>query len=657
MRKGEHVSTRRVAPQIRKEPRARRIPLSEPKCDTPEHACEPAFVDPSRSHVQHCLVQCFSRFGHIDAVDVEEDQRGTDCSSPPLRYLPSDRVRGASSMKRTRLVTAIAAVLALACGNDGDENRASHESTEVSQPDANGALPGEGGIQSGTLIELRDGRIQGDADRGTRRFRGIRYARAPEGDLRWKPPEPVEPWNEVIPALEYGSPCAQPSWIQGPESLTEDCLFLNVWTPDPAPASLRPVMVWLPGGGNQNGAASDKSPLVANEYIYDGRDLAVSGNAIVVTINYRVGVFGFFAHPNLTAEGSNPGNQGLLDQQAALRWVRDNIRAFGGDPENVTLFGESAGSQDTCLQVVSPGSRGLFHRAISQSGGCVTYRKTKDVAETQATAFEQGVGCDGADDPLACLRGKTVEELLIPAPIDGVADGGVDAPGGAQFNGGTPRWDFNPVVAGTVIPDQPRASIDADDFAKVPYILGANFEEGALFLLSATPVTTEAEYMSALERLFAGRAADVAAVYPSSSFATPQDALVRVWGDYRLLCSTYNSALRFAEHGAEVYTYGFARSIPGLEAIGPTHGTEMPYVFGTLPNPTAEDATLSDTMQGYWTRFAEFGNPNGESALEWPRFDAASDRSIRFDVVIEVLIGFRRQECDFWATVYDAQLP
>jgi para-nitrobenzyl esterase len=511
--------------------------------------------------------------------------------------------------------------------------------------------------QSGTLIDIRDGKVQGDTDGNTRRFRGIPFAKPPLGALRWKPPQPVEPWTDVRDVLDYGSQCAQPRWIQGEEVVNEDCLYLNVWTPGSAPGASLPVMVWLPGGGNQNGGASDTSVLSGGALIYDGRDLSESGNVVVVTINYRVGAFGFFSHPGLTAEGSNSGNQGLLDQRAALAWVRDNIAAFGGDPKNVTLFGESAGAQDTCLQVVSPGTKGLFHRAMSQSGGCTTRRKTKEEAERQVTAFAEAVGCGSTTEQLACLRDVSTKGLLLEAPVDGLPEGGAP-PGGSQFSGGVARWDFNPVVDGTVIPDQPRALVERGEFAKVPYVLGSNFEEGKLFLLTATPVSGVAEYTAALDRLFGSAGASVAAAYPPSAFPTPQDALVRIWGDFRLGCSTYDSARRFAKQGSTVYMFHFSRGIPGLEALlGATHGVEMPYVFGTLSNPPSEDASLSDDMQGYWTRFAKAGDPNGGSALQWPKFDETGDESMGFDVPTATLVGFRRTECDFWATIYDAAFP
>jgi para-nitrobenzyl esterase len=524
-----------------------------------------------------------------------------------------------------------------------------------SHHEGDAASDGAASLLPGAVVKSSLGRIQGYKDGSTQRFLGIRYAKPPVGERRWKPPEPMAAWTDVLDARDYGNACAQPSWIQGPESLTEDCLFLNVWTPDVSPGKPLPVMVWLPGGGNQNGAASDGSPLTKNELVYAGRNLATTGNVVVVTLNYRLGALGFFSHPALSAEDSNSGNQGLMDQRAALEWVRDNIAAFGGDPERVTLFGESAGSQDTCLHMVSPPSRGLFHGAISESGGCTGFRKTKATAEAQAAVFAAAIGCDDEADQLACLRGKSVQELIAKAPVDGIPDGGVDAPGGSQFSGGKARWDFNPVVDGTVIPEQPRDLVDAGKFAKVPYILGANFEEGRLFLLGAKPVETEAEYVAALGRLFGADGAAVAATYPVSDFADPMAALVRVWGDYRLGCSTYTSARRFAAQGITVRTYIFERVIPGLEALAATHGVELPYVFGTLPAPTKDDSTLTATLQSYWSRFATTGDPNGGGALDWPAFTAEDQQTMRLDVTTKVVTDFRKTECDFWQTIYDSQ--
>jgi para-nitrobenzyl esterase len=505
-------------------------------------------------------------------------------------------------------------------------------------PQAGAAAAGTGGtaaptptegIQTGTLIEIDDGMLRGAADRGARHFLGIPFAAPPTGDLRWAPPAPVPPWDGERDATAFGAACAQTSWAQGPGSNEEDCLFLNVWTPEPAPTEPLPVMVWLPGGGNQNGSAADLSPLTLGTAIYDGTDLATSSNVVVVTINYRLAAFGFFSHAALRDEGSPSGNQGLQDQQAALRWVQDNILAFGGDANNVTLFGESAGSQDTCLQVVSPGAAGLFHRAISQSGGCTTNKTTRDDAEANGAAFAEALGCGDAADPLACLRALPVADVLAAA------------------------GDFDPVVDGEVIPDQPRTLIDSGSFAKVPYLLGANFEEGILFLLTSTPVQDEEQYLARLEEQYGERGADVAAMYPVSDFPTPQAALIRVRTDASMVCATHDVARRVAAQGVPTYLYNFSRSIPGLEFLGPTHGVEMPYVFGTLVSPGEVDMALSERMQAYWGRFALTGDPNGDGAVEWPQLDEATKPVLTFDADDMLEPGFRRDECDFWTSFYE----
>jgi para-nitrobenzyl esterase len=375
-------------------------------------------------------------------------------------------------------------------------------------------------------------------------------------------------------------------------------------------------------------------------HFYDAHELAGERNVVVVTINYRLNAFGFFAHPALAGEDATypyAGNQGLLDQRAALEWVQANIKAFGGNPKKVLIFGESAGSEDVCLHVASPESRPLFHRAISESGGCTTKQSTAARGAASAEAFAATLGCGAAADQLACLR-----QVPVSTIVDNLAQG-----------------TFDPVVDGGFLPDQPRALYDSGNYAKVPYILGSNSDEGTLFFLGATPVTTEAEYLAALQARYGALAAQVAAVYPAADFPTPQDALVRAFGDSILVCSTYDTARRAAAGGSHAYLYNFARKIPisALQqlGLGAFHGSEIVYVFGSITPPTPVDDTIGQTIRGYWSRLARSGNPNGNGALKWPRYKNATDRRINFDAETSVLTGFRRTECDFWFGVYDAQ--
>ena len=496
-------------------------------------------------------------------------------------------------------------------------------------------------IQKGSLIHLADGDVQGHEKGGTREFLGIPYVAPPIGERRWRPPAPPVPWQGVLEASAFRSACAQLPSLQSGASDSEDCLYLNVWTPDPAPSKPRPVLVWFHGGANLTGSASDVVPFPdIPGYIYDGHVLVEEHDVVVVTINYRLGVLGFFGHPALASEDAGypfAGNQGLLDQRAALHWVRANIAAFGGNPKKVTIFGESAGSVDVCHQIVSPGSRKLFHRAISESGGCTTRQRTATEGAATAATFAAMVGCAGTADELACLRQVSPSTLLAS-------------------QGDLP---FGPLVDRGFLPDQPRTLFDDGKFARVPYILGSNTDEGTILFITTPPIATEAEYLAELQTRYGSRAAQVAALYPASSFPTPQDALERVVGDAGLVCGTYDTARRAAAGGARTYLYNFARElpIPILQALGlrAFHGVEMAYVFGIITPPTADDAELGTTVRAYWTKFARTGNPNHRGAVKWPRFKDATDRRFSIDLAPSVVPGFRRAECELWWSIYDAQ--
>jgi len=517
-------------------------------------------------------------------------------------------------------------------------------------------------IQEGVEITLSDGMVAGEVDGMTRRFLGIPYAAPPTGARRWLPPESPQPWDTPLDATEFSAACPQLGSTTSPESSeNEDCLYLNVWTPDPAPSGPLPVMIWFHGGSNVTGSTGDDIPFVdPRTLFYNGRGLVEEANVVVVTANYRLGVMGFFAHEALSAESADgvSGNQGLLDQRMVMQWVADNIAAFGGDPDNITIFGESAGAFDVCFHMVSPGSQGLFDRALGESGACTTALPSRSEAEAEANVFTEAMGCADAADVAACLRAVPVADLLTEAPVDGAID---DPPGGEFYSGGTSRWEFQPVVDGVVIPDQPRALFDSGDIADVPYLLGSNADEGTLFHVLQREVTTESEYLAALERRLGPTvAAQVAEVYPVSDFDTPQDALERVTGDAGLVCPVRDTAKRAAAAGLDVFLYNFNRPIPvpALQALGlgATHGAEIAYVFGSVgPDLVgAEDLALSATMRRYWGRFAAAGDPNGGSDLAWPMFSADSDIRLNFDVTLDTRENFRSDVCTFWESFYDS---
>ena len=502
-------------------------------------------------------------------------------------------------------------------------------------------------IQSGTLIHLSDGDVQGQVNEATREFLGIPFAAPPVGPLRWRPPNPNQPWTGTLDATHYSSPCAQLPALTGTPSESEDCLYLNVWTPDPAPTEPKPVMIWIHGGSNVSGSTGDGVPFPGYEgvHLYDGHTLAGTRDVVVVTTNYRLGVFGFFGDSLLAGEDPAypyAGNQGLLDQRAAMQWVQNNIAAFGGDPNNVTIFGESAGSFDVCAHVASPMSAGLFHRAISESGGCTVGVRTADEAAAAAAAISTSVGCNTAADELACLRALPVTDLLNAAAP------GPDGSGG----------DLAISVDGKFLPEHPRALFTSGNFSHVPYILGSNLNEGTLFFMGA-PQITEEEYTAELFSRYGSDAPAIEAMYPARAFGTPLNALIRVMGDSTLVCSTYDAASRISEaKKTKVYAYVFARVPPlsfiDLLKLGAFHGLEIAYVFGSTTPPSPTDADLATAMQGYWSSLATKGKPKVKGSKGWGRFKTKSWKMIAFGDEIAKEKGYKQAECAFWRGLYDA---
>jgi para-nitrobenzyl esterase len=550
-----------------------------------------------------------------------------------------------------------------------------------------------GAVEGGSpVVTIGDGPVQGHPDGTVTAFLGIPYAKPPVGPLRWAPPQAPAKWTSVFDASTFGKRCAQNAnaTLQTAASADEDCLYLNVWTPNPSATKL-PVMVWFHGGGNVGGSASDPVPFADGGYFYSGATLAGNG-VVVVSLNYRLGIFGFFAHPALAAEGSKVGNQGLWDQRFALEWVQANIAQFGGDPANVTIFGESAGSLDVCLHVASPQTPALFERAISESGGCTTHQPTAASNGTSIVALAAQLGCpsggpavapsgdggledgaladattdatttattdgssaDAGSDPLACLRNLSVATLLGAATPDG---GGIGGP-------------FAPVVEGDFFADQPRTLYENGKIAKTPYILGSNQDEGTLFALGQAPVTDQAGLTAAINQQFGDAGAAVAQLYPPSEFdgGAPnpyQAALTRIIGDSILVCSTYDSALLAAKQGVPVWMYNFDVPVvipgvvgtsPGELYLGASHGSELSFVFGTSPQFATDtgQAMVSKLMERYWTHLAKAGDPNNGTDLMWPPFTPTSDQRMQFTTQPSVVANFRAAECNFWISQYEA---
>jgi para-nitrobenzyl esterase len=483
-------------------------------------------------------------------------------------------------------------------------------------------------------VRVQGGELEGSMpSESVRAFFGIPYAKPPSGPLRFRPPEPHDGWPSLRDASRIGPRC--PQLPAAPEGETEDCLHLNVWTPAKTPPGGAPVMVWIHGGGHVVGSTGDLSNGADSEPLYSGLHLSAAHGVVVVTLNYRLGVLGFFAHEALALEGAPAGNQGLWDQQLALQWVQDNIAAFGGDPNNVTLFGESAGSVDVCLHVASPQSRGLFHRAISQSGACTTRRRDRAEAEQQGRDVTAGLGC-APGDALSCLRGKSVAELL-------------DADAGGPLG---------PIADGEFLPEQPRALFDRGELAAVPYMLGTTNDEGSGFVADALEVNEET-YLAELSARFTAPVEEIAERYPASDFASAPNpyfaALARAVGDARFVCPTQDTARRALAADLAVYLYNFDIPFDGPDGVfGAVHASELGYVFGTWPFFTPETRAVSDRMMAHWSHFAQSGDPNGEGLASWPPLDAATDVRINFGLQSTLVHDFRAAECEFWRARFDA---
>ena len=450
------------------------------------------------------------------------------------------------------------------------------------------------------VVLVTGGRIQGRLLPSGAVFKGIPYAAPPVGELRWREPAPVKPWPGTLTTIEYGAPCAQiaSGWNDKVAAAgKEDCLYLNIWTTEWPPKVKKPVMFWIHGGANMGGSAMGAAGI---EPPFDGESLSRRG-VVVVTINYRLGVFGFLAHPELSIESprKSSGNYGLMDQIAALKWVRDNIVRFGGDLANVTVFGQSAGGHDTGLLMTSPPARGIFHKAIAQSGTVIIgARLTPTLArlEQAGVALAQKLNAP-ATGAIKFLRSLPAAEILKGSPA---------------YGGGGPNRP-EPNIDGYIITRQPAQVFRNGGQAPIPFILGNNGRERA--------VQGGAEGLKKAIADFYGPLAEKAfRLYE-------QPPLYEPWGDANAQCATDTqfrcSTVQIANwHSAKFPTweYEFTR---GYEPRGASHSWELQYMFGNLLEGTGDpkDRTLSDQMQIYWTNFAKTGNPNGSGLPEWPKLD------------------------------------
>ena len=478
-------------------------------------------------------------------------------------------------------------------------------------------------------LHLEQGTITGISgiDTDIQVYKGIPYAAPPVADLRWRPPQPPSPWEGTFKADTFGPGCIQnltrsrPPWTeefmhQG--SISEDCLYLNIWSGAPSAEERRPVLVYIHGGGFSEGSGS--------VLVYDGEPLAKKG-LVVVTINYRLGLFGFFAHPELSAESdhSASGNYGLLDQVAALKWVQKNISDFGGDPDNVTVAGQSAGAVSVYLLTASPLARGLFHRVIVQSGpgGLASFglTNTRSLASSLSEVEENGIELVKARSArsIQAMRAMPANELIA-----------VSLP---------PTVRFGPVIDGYFLLDDVPTVYAEGSQNDVPMMTGFNADEGSAF--PGYGQSTLEEYPNTVSTRYGERAEAYLALYPADTDEAAGLALKTGLRDLAAVALGRLAVERVQSARTEAYLYYFERGIPWPERpeFGAFHTAEVPYFFNTLDHidrPWTEvDRHLADLMSTYWVNFSTHGSPNNPSVPLWTAFDESDFQFMRLGTKIE----------------------
>ena len=460
-------------------------------------------------------------------------------------------------------------------------------------------------------VRVEQGILQGTVTDSLTIFKGIPFAAPPVGDLRWKAPQPAAKWEGVREATKFAPAPMQAG--NPPSGKSEDCLYLNVWTPAKSANDKIPVLVWIYGGGFSFGSTSEPG--------YDGAKLAKKG-VVLVSIAYRVGQLGFLAHPELSAESPNhvSGNYGILDQIAGLKWIRKNIAAFGGDPNKVTIFGESAGGISVSMLCASPLAKGLFEGAISESGGSfgptrpTTYpgenMKTLKQAEADGEAYMHKLGASS----IAELRQMDAEKFI---------------PSGWAMAGG---W---PIVDGYVIPGDQHNLYEEGKYNDVPVLIGYNSDEGASFSHYKTPE----DYIANVKKRYGKFADELIKAYPAGTNTVPKTArdLMR---DAAFGWQTWSWARLQSETGKSKVFYYYFDQHPDYPKDSPwaghgsPHGQEVAYVFNHIdpnsPHTSATDVKISDAMATYWTNFAKYGDPNGEGLPKWPAFSKANPEVMYF---------------------------
>jgi len=459
--------------------------------------------------------------------------------------------------------------------------------------------PASGVVNAPGIVKTDAGYVSGISQEGLRVYHGIPFAAPPTGDLRWRPPAPVQPWEGVLNATQYSATCPQPG-SPAHLNMSEDCLYLNVWTPARSADEKLPVMVFFYGGGFKEVASSMP--------VYNGTTLARNG-VIVVTPNYRLGALGFLAHPQLDFESPHnaSGNYGIMDQQAALSWVQRNIDKFGGDPSRVTIFGQSAGAESVLIHIASPTSKGLFRQGIIESGpfwahgAIINATHPKEFAEQFGVEYAAGLGYSGPD-AIARMRTLTPEALINATP----------SPSAGFWT--THTVQFEPTADGWILPDSLDNLYRQHRINPVPLLIGNNANDGTT--LSANASMTVPEYRTFIQGRFGKDAEAVLVKYPANSTAEVQLRLSQIMTDFDFSDSVTFAAGSMGEISPDTYVYRYSYILPG-QPYGAFHGSELALLFG-VPGPA--DPSVASNVVDLWTRFAKTGNPNGAMNVTWPAY-------------------------------------
>jgi para-nitrobenzyl esterase len=467
-------------------------------------------------------------------------------------------------------------------------------------------------------VKVTGGEVQGVATEGISIFKGIPFAAPPVGDLRWKEPAPVQAWTGVKKADAFGRACMQAAGAMGNTApVSEDCLYLNVWTPAKKPGEKIPVIVWIYGGGFSGGSTSTS--------MYDGTGFAKKG-VVLVSVAYRVGPFGFLAHPELSREsGKGSGNYGLEDMIAGLKWVKENIAGFGGDPAKVTIFGHSAGGMAVNMLAASPAAKGLFTRAICMSGGSFAPLQTSNqggigmgvptlkLAESTGEEFLKQLGAAN----IKAARAKSAEEIQKNS-------------GGGMGGGGL---RFRPAADGNIIPNDLYSLYQARRFNDTPILVGHTSDELGSF--GGRGTATAAQFEKQIRSQYGSHADAILSVYPHSTDAEAAKSSKGLSRESTFSWSTWTWARMQSKQGkSKAFIYYYDYHAPNVDGSG--HGSDVPYAFQTLSGgrggaPKPEDLKLSDAISSYWVNFAKTGDPNGPGLPNWPAFEVNDQKAMVFD--------------------------